>query len=53
MPTLVQFDFPMQGPWGDELAVGGAREEQPGVVPDLAVDRPGWTLHVVNARTAA
>ena len=20
MPTLVQFDFPMQGPWGDELA---------------------------------
>ena len=21
MPTLVQFDFPMQGPWGDEMAV--------------------------------
>jgi Putative mono-oxygenase ydhR len=20
MPTLVQFDFPMQGPWGDEMA---------------------------------
>ncbi len=20
MPTLVQFDFPMDGPWGDELA---------------------------------
>jgi hypothetical protein len=20
MPTLVQFDFPMQGPWGNELA---------------------------------
>jgi hypothetical protein len=20
MPTLVQFDFPMKGPWGDELA---------------------------------
>ncbi len=21
MPTLVQFDFPMKGPWGDEMAV--------------------------------
>jgi hypothetical protein len=20
MPTLVQFDFPLQGPWGDEMA---------------------------------
>ena len=20
MPTLLQFDFPMQGPWGDEMA---------------------------------
>jgi hypothetical protein len=20
MPTLVQFDFPMKGPWGDEMA---------------------------------
>ncbi len=20
MPTLAQFDFPMQGPWGDEMA---------------------------------
>lgn len=20
MPTLVQFDFPMQGPWGEEMA---------------------------------
>ena len=20
MPTLLQFDFPMPGPWGDELA---------------------------------
>ncbi len=21
MPTLVQFDFPMKGPWGEEMAV--------------------------------
>ncbi len=21
MPTLLQIDFPMQGPWGDEMAV--------------------------------
>lgn len=21
MPTLVQFDFPVQGPWGEEMAV--------------------------------
>jgi hypothetical protein len=21
MPTLVQFDFPMKGPWGDDMAV--------------------------------
>ena len=20
MPTLLQFDFPMRGPWGDEMA---------------------------------
>jgi hypothetical protein len=36
MPTLVQFDFPMQGPWGDEMAaafgdLAGLIETTPGL----------------------
>jgi hypothetical protein len=45
MPTLLQFDFPMQGPWGDEMAVAYA---------DLArviAEAPGlrWKIWTENA----
>jgi len=42
MPTLVQFDFPMQGPWGEEMA-GAFRE-----LAEMIAETPGlrwkvWT----------
>ncbi|MCZ7587527.1 MAG: monooxygenase [Gaiella sp.] len=36
MPTLVQFDFPMSGPWGDEMAAAfGDLAEVIGRAPGL------------------
>jgi len=36
MPTLVQFDFPMTGPWGDEMAAAfGELAELIGRTPGL------------------
>ncbi len=42
MPNLVQFDFPMQGPWGEEMA-GAFRE-----LAEMIAETPGlrwkvWT----------
>lgn len=47
MPTLVQFDFPLEGPWGDEMA---------GAFGDLAalIERtPGlrWKIWTENPET--
>lgn len=48
MPTLVQFDFPMQGPWGDEMATV-YRE-----LAELIERTPGlrWKIWTENAGTA-
>ncbi len=44
MPTLVQFDFPMQGPWGEEMA-GAFRE-----LAELIAVTPGlrWKVWTEN-----
>lgn len=48
MPTLVQFDFPMQGPWGDEMAAV-YRE-----LAELIERTPGlrWKIWTENPSTA-
>jgi hypothetical protein len=47
MPTLVQFDFPMQGPWGDEMAAA-YRE-----LAELIAAAPGlrWKVWTENSET--
>ena len=47
MPTLVQFDFPMQGPWGDEMA-DAYRE-----LAELIAAAPGlrWKVWTENSET--
>jgi hypothetical protein len=46
MPTLVQFDFPMQGPWGEEMATA-YRE-----LAELIAAAPGlrWKIWTENER---
>lgn len=47
MPTLVQFDFPLQGPWGDETAAA-YRE-----LAELIATTPGlrWKAWTENSET--
>ena len=47
MATLVQFDFPMQGPWGDEMAVAyGELAQAIAATPGLR-----WKIWTENAET--
>lgn len=47
MATLVQFDFPAQGPWGEEMSTAYA-----GLAEDIA-QAPGlrWKIWTENAET--
>ncbi len=47
MPTLVQFDFPMQGPWGEEMAAAF------GDLAELIAATPGlrWKVWTENSET--